>query len=528
MRVLVGASTVLGMAMTAATVAVAQPPVRERAAEFKAPQALHPGDLPGVARGASDDLPTSPYLSSTPVPRAFPPTRSPGVAGPAPGVAGPSWLTGSDPNVRPATGIAPPGGTSGVSTLTPTMLPPDQAAPPVPPKMFDRMKGFMSTDRQPAPRQPAPRTTPQPVMQPEQPTATTPFRGTGANGAPVYAGPPAYRWYGWGTVTPGANPLAPAGQYPRASANWYAITGATPGAFPIPVSTPVRTVPGTEPPTYGLPRSQPGQQPVVYVAVQPQPHPQSMPPAPEYTEPSRYAPPVGSKFAAAPVDTPPPVSVPTLSTPPVAKPAAVPLPELPAPGGAGPASPAAPAQPGTETTTTLPPIPAIPTVEPVKPITPVPTAEPGRTPLPTIEQRPASPGPLPTSVMETPPREEMKWRRTTEPAPQQPGTWAPAPATTPRPTTESPAPSWQSGRAREAPVVARGQLNDNAPDAVATLVKQLCTGRADAVEVRWTGAKKLSVCFEIRTPAAAQKLVGEISKRPELAAYQIDFCVLVK
>ena len=26
--------------------------------------------------------------------------------------------------------------------------------------------------------------------------------------APVYAGPPAYRWYGWGSVTPGANPLS--------------------------------------------------------------------------------------------------------------------------------------------------------------------------------------------------------------------------------------------------------------------------------------------------------------------------------
>ena len=84
------------------------------------------------------------------------------------------------------------------------------------------------------------------------------------------------------------------------------------------------------------------------------------------------------------------------------------------------------------------------------------------------------------------------------------------------------------GSAHVRPVVARGQMADTRPDPVATLVKQLCQGRADGVEVRWTGTKKLQVCFETRTAAEAQKLVGDISKRPELAAYQIDFCVLVK
>ena len=66
----------------------------------------------------------------------------------------------------------------------------------------------------------------------------------------VYAGPPAYRWYGWGTTTPGANAYAPTGQYPRGSANWYAQTGATPGAFPVPVMNPYRTEPTAEPPAY--------------------------------------------------------------------------------------------------------------------------------------------------------------------------------------------------------------------------------------------------------------------------------------
>jgi hypothetical protein len=51
----------------------------------------------------------------------------------------------------------------------------------------------------------------------------------------VYAGPPAYRWYGYGTPTAGANPYAPTGRYPQASGTWFAQTGATPGAFPVPV-----------------------------------------------------------------------------------------------------------------------------------------------------------------------------------------------------------------------------------------------------------------------------------------------------
>jgi len=91
---------------------------------------------------------------------------------------------------------------------------------------------------------------PPPAQQPPANTGNQPFRGTTANGATAYAGRPAYRWYGWGTTTPGANPLAPANEYPATSANWYAMSGATPGAFPIPVSYPFRTPPGNEAPVY--------------------------------------------------------------------------------------------------------------------------------------------------------------------------------------------------------------------------------------------------------------------------------------
>jgi hypothetical protein len=56
----------------------------------------------------------------------------------------------------------------------------------------------------------------------------------------------------------------------------------------------------------------------------------------------------------------------------------------------------------------------------------------------------------------------------------------------------------------------------------------VCEGRAGGVDIRWTGNKKLTVCFECRSAAAAQQLVKDISARPELGPYQIDFCVLVK
>ena len=64
-----------------------------------------------------------------------------------------------------------------------------------------------------------------------------------------YAGVPAYRWYGYGSPTPGANPYAPTGLSPRGSANWYQHSGATPGAFPVPVAATPRSN-GHEPPSY--------------------------------------------------------------------------------------------------------------------------------------------------------------------------------------------------------------------------------------------------------------------------------------
>jgi hypothetical protein len=92
---------------------------------------------------------------------------------------------------------------------------------------------------------------PQPEEQPLMAKQGTPrpqyAQPNGSNG--VYAGTPAYRWYGYGGPTPGANPHAPQGLYPKGSANWYSQTGATPGAFPVPTSVAQRA-PSYEPPTF--------------------------------------------------------------------------------------------------------------------------------------------------------------------------------------------------------------------------------------------------------------------------------------
>lgn len=514
MRVTVGAIAVLGLTVAVAT---AQP-VRERAAVLKAPEPLAPSELP-IARGAIDDFPAT-QLSSTPV------TRSGSAVRPA----GPAWLTGVDPNVLPAAGTGTK--TGGVRPLSssPVATPKDFGNVPTLPQFFDKFKSALPGDKSAGP-QPLPQ-----APQPPQPTAATPFRGTGANGAPVFAGPPAYRWYGWGSVTPGANPLAPAGQYPKASANWYSITGATPGAFPVPVANPGRMAPGTEPPNYGLAARQP--LPVSTVSVTPQPQP--APPVPQYTERPdvpRYNPAAESKFlpgpavgaAPAPAFAPPSVPV---GPPPIPKPAPAgapvlppPVPTLPPPSAPAVVAPLVPpaipvAKP--EPVATLPPVTVAPPV--------VPSVVPSVEPLaPAVEPKPigTTPSPLPTSVTADPPREEVNWKQS-DPA-TRPGTWAPAPGAAPLPTKPAePAPSWQSGRAHVPPVVARGQSDNDRSDPIVGVIKQVCATRATGLEVRWTGTKKLSVCFEIRTAESAQRLVADISKRPELLAYQIDFCVLVK
>jgi hypothetical protein len=106
----------------------------------------------------------------------------------------------------------------------------------------------------------------------------------------VYAGPPAYRWYGYGSPTTGANPYAPTGRYPQASDTWFTQTGATPGAFPVPVG--------------GMPVT-PREPPVVVQAIPQEPptkHPGfTRPPDPRFVPSVQDIPPMRAAMAETPV-----------------------------------------------------------------------------------------------------------------------------------------------------------------------------------------------------------------------------------
>ncbi len=490
MRATVGIAGLLGLALTVA-IAAAQAPAgagaTPRAATLLPPQPLQASELPLIARAAPEDLPA--YSGMTPVTRPL--TKSE--------PAGPGWLNGTDSSVRPASGTA--GTRPPVGSLSSRGSPKEDQS--FVSKGLDKLKGAFGGNERPGSEK-MPGKLPDGVSG-EQATANTPFRGTAANGAPVYAGPPAYRWYGWGSVTPGANPYAPTGQYPPASANWYAITGATPGAFPVPVMNPLRPPAGTEPPAYVMVPNQRMPQPVNNYSAPTLPTSRGATPpfdvasnVPPPADLSRAEPRGEARVVPTPTITPPPtIAVPALTPPPI---------------------PAA----ATIKTEKEPPIASLPTV-PVLPLVPemkptVPAANPAKT----------VPASLPVSVTDDP----LNWQPKTE----LPGTgeWGPAgnkPRTPAVPTAPTPTPNWQQpGTSSTAPTLplARGQIGENRPDPTAALIRRLCDGRASGIEVRWTGSKKMTVCFECRSAPDAQQLVKDISARTELAPLQINFSVLVK
>lgn len=178
----------------------------------------------------------------------------------------------------------------------------------------------------------------------------------------VNAADPAFRWYGWGTATPGMNQYAPTGEYPQASAQWYLQTGATPGAFPVPTMNPYRPSPGAAPPAYAPQPPLPG----TYHAAQPPAIVQPMIQQPPVQVPPRTLPPpvIPPPAAATPTpqprvtiaETPAPGTVPPPAAPrpaPAFNPIPVPPPQIPA--AASPTrqprifiEPQAPAKPASE------------------------------------------------------------------------------------------------------------------------------------------------------------------------------------
>ncbi len=567
-------------------------PQTGRAAVLLPPRVTDPSEVPLVARGAFDDLPTSP-LATSPIPRSGTSAPVPGpLTLPAGGVppSGPAWLRGADPNVIPAgAGIASPTG----NQVNPIPATPTGDEPSLVSRGLNKLKGMVGTGS-PASGEVSLTGQPTGVRGPTDPYA--PLQGTGANGAPVLAGPPAWYWYGWGGPTPGTNAYAPNGQYPRGSSAWHTVTKATPGAFPVPVMNPYRPAPGNEPPAYTA-ASAPGVQPQtgrvptggVGTSISPRTAsgqgysspPAMNPPPPQVSRLNPPPPPptpvaLPSKFTPATVGTdaprlipqvPPPtlpgftpptpetrlpvppaltpptpevqvpivtvpqpsMGIPTLATPPIMIPTAIlPLQPTPVPES----GPVVATIPVPSPAIVLPQIkPSHNEPEPKRPAIVSHTAEGSilTTTKPAVPVTPSAPAALPGSVTD-----EVRWQSAPDKAvPLPPGTWVPAGVTPRSPTPPASEDVWQQPGATNTTnrqPIARGQMADPGPqtDPVADLIQAICRSRAAEVDIRWTGSKKLGVCFEVRGEADARRLVRDICARPELAPLQIDFCVLVK
>ncbi len=524
-----------------------------RAAVLLAPRVGAPAAVPVVARGVADD---DPLATSPVVRRGGPAPLRPLVPPSAAKTPTADWLSGVDPNVVPAGGNVPSKGAAPIrlsgDPRTAAALPPagsPKLAPPPPlfqpgdprplAKGVEAMKGFVTPDAAAAADARSP---------------GDPLRGTAANGAPVLAGPPAWRWYGYGSVTPGANAYAPTGQYPRASSNWYSVTRATPGAFPVPVVAPFRSAPGSEPPSYA--GGSPAPTRPAPAAFQPTPAESAIAPTPRFNPTPFPAPatPAGTRTGPAPVTQPaaamppPVVPIPTMTPVAAAPPALAPIPLppppslLPLPSTRAP-EPVAVAPPPPLPTAEPPAAPRPMTAPPILPplsVMPVATAI---VPTPATAP-PTQPAPVPTTQLPTIPSvapsaapsaaapaaaaDEIRWQSnpTYRPGPA-PGTWLP-PADRARSVG-------QPGASLEPrPIVARGQIGDEVQpppqpaDPVESVVQAVCRGRATGIEVRHTGPRRVAVCFEARTQTDATALVRDLSARPELAPYEINFCVLVK
>ncbi|MFO0847686.1 MAG: hypothetical protein U0871_03860 [Gemmataceae bacterium] len=327
-----------------------------------------------------------------------------------------------------------------------------------------------------------------PIRVPQASPPTAPAAGQSG----VYAGPPAYRWYGWGTTTPGANPYAPSGQYPRGSANWYTQTGATPGAFPVPVTPAGVQVVGYEPPSYvggptlvasdmatvpSGPRFVPADGPSLAHTARP---------LPAVMIPNER--PLPRPLTGGQVVSPPPTLVSTTDQPvPLASPALAVSGESPMPLVAQTPTPAAdPTSVGGLTWQ---------------------TSSEARTDATrfTAVRGPAAPAPV------TPPAPTISIERGPTPAPSPPAA---------KPTQEPQPPATPWGPAKP---TARGQADDRPGPTPESLVRNACYGLATVTGVRQTGPGTLVVQFTAGSMTDAKAAADAVSKIPQLKPFEVRF-----
>jgi hypothetical protein len=446
-------------------------PSPARSARLLIPQ---PYDFPEtqVIRAQAD---SPPPLGMTPVRRSLAAYSSPAPSQPA----SPAWLRGvAEPeSIVPAAASLPSASPTPRSTLdTPSRRTHwDNISLPI-------VRLFSTTPPTPVSSTPAATTT-------HFPHAQTPFRGTNAQGATIYAGPPAYRWYGYGATTPPAFLIQSQGQYPRASADWYHITGATAGAFPVPVLAPPTTTVEAPSPSVTSPQSV-------------TPPPASMGNAPTtpgvLPPPIRPTPAVLQQSNAAPLTRNTEHVMPqSVISPPAPDPRALPTPISPLHPSSVHVSPATVSTPAPHEANRLQPA-IFPTLPPSSPLDSYHPPLGPASPVPTPEHSPWKPA-APRSGREAFPSSSL--------------------------SNSEPVRRDISG---SFPVIARGQLGETPVDFTTLLLEQITAGQARHLQVRWISPTHLEIAWESSHPTDAERLVRLISAHPDLAPFHLDFRITIQ
>jgi hypothetical protein len=346
-------------------------------------------------------------------------------------------------------------------------------------------------------------------------------KGLPNRGSPrVYAAPPAYRWYGWGTTTPGQNVYSPDGQsYPNGSARWFVRTGATPGAFPMVGPTAMtRLAGGAEPPHYvGAPsaplnHTYPGTNVVGEVT-------ESETPAKTVTPPPAL------------VTTPKP-TLPVVSVIPTTNPLS---PEAPA------SEPVWRESSGVVPTVPVAPTPTVGRSEapnrPTPPAEPQPAWQPARVPSVSVEVHPAPKVTLiPTAATEVEPTNPKRLPFAPQaetpaiPLPQGDPGWLPAknfiPVDSTPLTVSTQTPISTPTGSLASPITikpAAAAMSDNSLIELERTVREACRTTATVLEIVQTKPGKLTVKFVAESEMMAGEAVKMISQMSQLKPYAVEF-----
>ncbi|MCZ2341732.1 MAG: hypothetical protein LC104_08035 [Bacteroidales bacterium] len=422
------------------------------------------------------------------LPSALAPGDSPAPAGTPMMPTGPA--RGDSPAPAPTPTTFPVSISRTMNQIQSNIFPPSNSVPP----KFDGGWNPFAADPAPAPKG----NTPPAATPATPPVAPVPVALPAVMNPTTFATPPAYRWYGWGTTVPGANPYAPAGKSPQGSASWYSQSRATPGAFPDQMAVVPASPNPLSPPVY---------------ASQPQPREEQKP----FRAATRRSDLIATPPVSSPTSAPAPDPMPSeMSAPPVLR-------------SAPPVSqPAPPVPPASQ--------PAPPVPRPVPPVM-MPT------PYVVQTQMHASPPPPPetlTAPTSSPQLVPIAVSHSSTPSPSVPASprgtvlnWKPAtPLSTPGKTEQEPTRPLASPLAPPRVEIVSNRSPEPAPlpvritvsaEQIQRLVAEACADWVQDVEIHLTGSTKIVVRFAAFSESHAHAAAEAVSRIPELKGFEIGF-----